>query len=298
MNIKKRLTFQNIVLWGLISLSLIIGIVSNALFSHENPPRADMAFTNSPNQETPVFTLMYHQMLKNESSLGTYIISPDEFELDLKYLSENNFTPLLPRELAEIVEKKEGMPEKPVVITFDDGHETALDYVLPLLKKYNMKAEINIVGVLTDEYSGYSDEEKSLSYSYLTWDEIKKLEESGVVEIGNHTYDMHCNTWERVGCKQKKTESDVEYKNILTKDLSLLQEKIKQNVGITPVTFAYPYGLISEPSLEVVKNLDFKVLLTCREEMSYISYGQEFPIYLNRFNREHNRSAESIYESL
>lgn len=93
------------------------------------------------------------------------------------------------------------------MITFDDGYETGLYYVLPLLKKYGMKAVINVVGSYTDEYSRINEEGKHLSYAYLTWNEIKTLSDSGYVEIGNHTYDMHSNNGDRNGCTRKKTRA-------------------------------------------------------------------------------------------
>lgn len=244
---------------------------------------------------TAVFALMYHQMLKDESSQGRYVVAPYEFEEDLKFLSSNGFTAMLPSELAQAVESGEGLPEKPVLITLDDGYETGLSYVLPLLKKYDMKAEINIVGTYSEEYSGYSENEKSLSYAYLTWEEIRELAESGRVEIGNHTYNMHGNGWIRSGCMQRQGESDFEYKQALKSDLEQLQCVLWEKSGVLPVTFAYPYGLICDNSLEVMEELDFKVLLTCRELLTNVKYYQETPIVINRFNREHNLSAAQLY---
>lgn len=77
---------------------------------------------------------MYHQVLKDESRAGKYIITPYELEEDLKYLSQNGYVSILPSELEQINDSKKKLPEKAVMITFDDGYETGLYYVLPLLK--------------------------------------------------------------------------------------------------------------------------------------------------------------------
>lgn len=77
---------------------------------------------------------MYHQVLKDESRSGKYIITPYELEEDLKYLSANGYVSVLPSELTQINDGERKLPEKAVMITFDDGYETGLYYVLPLLE--------------------------------------------------------------------------------------------------------------------------------------------------------------------
>ena len=159
---------------GVVCIAVMLGILSAAIYAENESGDSFIG-------------LMYHQVLKDESRAGKYIITPGELESDLAYLSENGYVSVLPSQLVKIREQGGRLPEKTVVITIDDGYETGLYYVLPLLKKYGMKAVINVVGSYTDEYSRINEEGKHLSYAYLTWNEIKKLSDSGYVEIGNHT---------------------------------------------------------------------------------------------------------------
>lgn len=237
--------------------------------------------------------IMYHQVLKDESRSGRYIISPAELEADLAYLSENGFVSVLPSDIVNVVDNNGVLPEKCVMITFDDGYETGLYYVLPLLEKYNMKAVINIVGSYTDEYTEIACEGEHLSYAYLTWDEIKRLSDSGRVEIGSHTYSMHNNSDGRKGCSKLDSETDEEYRSTLLQDLSALSEKLLAVTGKKPLSFAYPYGIISEGSEEVVSKTGARVLMTCCELPSIINDSGR--IVINRYNRESGRPVSEIY---
>ena len=237
--------------------------------------------------------IMYHQVLKDESKSGRYIITPAELEADLAYLSKNGFTSVLPSDIVNVVDNNGVLPEKCVMITFDDGYETGLYYVLPLLEKYNMKAVINIVGSYTDKYTEIDCEGEHLSYAYLTWDEVKRLSDSGRVEIGSHTYNMHNDSNGRKGCSKLPGETDEEYRRALLDDLSALSEKLLDAIGKKPLSFAYPYGIISEGSEEIAAKTGARVLMTCCELPTIINDGER--IVINRYNRESGRTVGEIY---
>lgn len=266
---------------GVVCIAVMLGILSAAIYAENESGDSFIG-------------LMYHQVLKDESRAGKYIITPNELESDLAYLSENGYVSVLPSQLVKIREQGGRLPEKTVVITFDDGYETGLYYVLPLLKKYGMKAVINVVGSYTDEYSRINEEGKHLSYAYLTWNEIKKLSDSGYVEIGNHTYDMHSYNGERNGCARKENESDEQYRTVLYEDVARLSDKLQKVTGKRPVAFAYPFGSLSEGSAEIIGSAGISVFMTCCEQPC--SMNRNGRIVINRYNRESGRTAQQICE--
>ena len=107
--------------------------------------------------------VMYHSLLKSKS--GNYIVHPDTFENDLKYIQDKGYTTITMTDLINYVYKDSPLPEKPIIITFDDGFYNNFGYAVPLLHKYDMKAVISIVGKYTDTYS--KSDEANLNYSYL-----------------------------------------------------------------------------------------------------------------------------------
>ncbi len=225
--------------------------------------------------------IMYHSILKSQS--GTYTISPDILEEDLKYIAENGFTTITMTDLIKYVYYDSPLPEKPIIITFDDGHYNNLTYAVPLLKKYNMVAVISIVGKYTDSYS--ESDEANPNYSYLRWKDIKQLIDSNIIEFQNHTYDLHSNTYKRKGCMKNKNESKKEYEVMLYSDIYKLQQEFEYKAGYIPNTFTYPFGAISKDSLDVIKKLGFKASLSCNEGVNVITKNPECLYQLKRFNR-------------
>ena len=81
--------------------------------------------------ELPI--VMYHHILKDQSRLNKYTISPDEFRRDMQYLQDNGYTPVLMQDLLLFVQEGVPLPDKPVMITFDDGYESFHEYAYPIL---------------------------------------------------------------------------------------------------------------------------------------------------------------------
>ena len=73
---------------------------------------------------------MYHHMLTSASRLGDYVISPDQFEADLQYIQKCGYTTVSAAELIDWAENGADLPEKPILITFDDGFESVYQYCL------------------------------------------------------------------------------------------------------------------------------------------------------------------------
>ncbi len=226
--------------------------------------------------------LMYHSVLKNPSAAGKYVISPDTFEADMKYLKERGYTSVLADEVINHVKAGTPLPEKPIMITLDDGYLNNLTYVVPLLEKYDMKAIISVVGKYSEQFSQSGDHNPN--YSYFSWEEISECIASGRVEIANHTYDMH-SQGERRGSMKKRGESDEEYKKVLVADVEKTQKLLKENCSVEPKVFTYPYGAVSNASVDIIKEMGFEMSFGCCEKVNVLT-GDEDGLYLMcRFNR-------------
>ncbi len=201
--------------------------------------------SNANDGKIPLTILMYHNITPKAALTGKYAVSVSEFESDLQYLKNNGYNSVTMQQVIDYAYNKTPLPEKPVVITFDDGYESFYAYAFPLLQKYGFHAVMNVVGSFAEHYTQLEAENNpdrhNLDYSYLNFDEIKKLQESGLVEIGNHTYNMH-SIKGRKGCSKKSGESPEAYERAITEDISETQTLLKQYTGSAPCVFAYPYG--------------------------------------------------------
>lgn len=250
------------------------------------------------NAENKIFlpVIMYHSLLKDPDRAGDYVLNPDIFKEDMRYLTENGYTTILIRDLLNYLENGAPLPEKPIIVTFDDGYYNVMEYAYPFMRENGLKGVVNIVGAYSEQSA--EEDEHNPAYSYLTWEEIAELDKSGIFEIGNHTYDMHSMTG-RKGCRRLYSESAEEYRRALSDDIGGLQNMLKEKSGVTAVTFAYPYGFISEESTEILGGMGFRVLLTCYEKPNFISHeNAEGLLILNRYNRPSGISSEDFFEKV
>ena len=251
------------------------------------------AFANS-DEYIKVPIIMYHSILKDPARSNKYTITPAVLEEDLKYIKANGYETITISDLISYVYDDKPLPPKPIILTFDDGHYNNYGYLYPLLEKYDMKAVISIVGSYTDKFS--ETNEANLNYSYLRWKDINELISSGRIEFQNHTYNLHDNTHGRIGAKKKNGESDDEYKKILEEDINKLQNEFKENTGYVPTCFTYPFGGISNSSLDIIKELGFKASLSCEEGINKITKNPNSLYLLKRYNRPSYVSTYNIFK--
>lgn len=237
--------------------------------------------------------LMYHAICDNNDASGKFVITKRALEDDLKYLQENGYTTISSYQLIDYVENGTPLPEKPIMITFDDGYFNNYCYAYPLLREYNAKAIISIIGKYTDLYSESTEENPS--YSHITWEQAREMCDSGLVEIQNHSYNSHTVDQGRNGTKKKTGESAEAYAEYIYSDLGKLQNEININLGYTPTVFAYPFGSVSKASYDILKKMGFKITLGCEEKVNVIKQGDLDGLYmLGRYLRTNKRSAKDI----
>ena len=126
------------------------------------------AFTEQDAADLPI--IMYHHILKDSSRWGRYVIGPSVLEQDLAYLKEQGYETVTTEDVIAYVYQGTPLPEKPVMITFDDGYYSNYIYAYPLLKQYDMQGVLSIIGRYTDVYSETGEENAnySVSYTHLT----------------------------------------------------------------------------------------------------------------------------------
>lgn len=240
--------------------------------------------------------IMYHSILKDPSRSNKYTVTPAVLEEDLKYIKDKGYTTVTIADLISYVYDDSPLPEKPIVLTFDDGHYNNYGYLFPLLEKYDMKAVISIVGSYTDKFT--ETDEANLNYSYLRWKDIKELMDTGRIEFQNHTYNLHSNTGKRIGTKKIKGETDEHYKSILKDDILKLQQEFEENTNYTPKCFTYPFGGISNASLDIIKELGFKASLSCEQGINKPTKNPNSLYLLKRYNRPSYISTYNFFQKI
>ncbi|HSR73764.1 MAG TPA: polysaccharide deacetylase family protein [Sulfurovum sp.] len=196
--------------------------------------------------------LMYH-MVRNAipgKKFNSLRVSPEEFERQIRYLYEKGWRSYT---MTEAVAQKDHLPEKSVVITFDDGYQDNLLNALPILQKYGFKATIYLVNDRHErDWSGYrkaknegaglKDEPK------LSDDEVRELLKSGLIEIGAHTL-THANlkTLDAIGSHREICGS---------------KKQIEAQFQTACQSFAYPFGLYEAKDEKIVADCSYTNAVT------------------------------------
>lgn len=242
--------------------------------------------------------IAYHQVLPDgKGTFDDRTISLSELESDLSYLQEQGYQAIVGQDLIDHVIGLRDLPEKPIFLTFDDGYQSFIQLVYPLLQKYEMKATVSIIGSETDTYSQNVPKERA--DAHLSWAEVKELDQSGIVEIGNHSYDFHevGSEAERQGVHPLANEALADYRKAFSDDVLTLQTRMNEKLYHDARLFAYPYGFHTEESEQVLKELGFFITLTNQAKQNIIC-DKDSLFSLGRYGRPHGITSAEFFEQV
>jgi peptidoglycan/xylan/chitin deacetylase (PgdA/CDA1 family) len=209
------------------------------------PLVAQVAVTKPPPLPTPVGVyswtlkvpiLMYHYISIPPDDADKYrtdlSVAPDTFREQMTYLAENEFETIDLYDLSLAITDKKELPQKPIIITMDDGYRDNFENAFPILQEFGMKATFFVVTEFIDQEIG----------NYMTWNMAKEMAEAGM-RIEPHS----------------KTHADLsgQEREYIIYEVLGSQESIAAHLGYTPRYFCYPGGRYDESTLEVVQDLDF-----------------------------------------
>ena len=237
--------------------------------------------------------LMYHNLAQEGS--GNDTISVQRFEEHLAALQDAGYTTITFQYLLAYVEQGTELPEKPVLLTFDDGYESNYTLAYPLLQQYQMKATIFVIGVSMGKDT-YKDTGQAM-IPHFTQEQAAEMEASGLVAIESHGYDMHEVQGRdpepiRVGILPREDESEWDYAAFLQEDCQAMTDLL----GKTPGVLAYPYGYASELSEVVLHEMGIYATVTIEEKINTIVKG--LPQSLRQMGRFYMTEAISAPELL
>ena len=236
--------------------------------------------------------VMYHHISRNPASWGPYVVSVSEFEADLRWLRDQGYETVSLRDLLAWEAGDFELPEKPCMITLDDGALSTAAYAEPLLERYGFCAVAAVIGSVCEQFSENGEADPELSS--LSWEAARDLAARGTVEVICHSWDMHSLSPRR-GCSRMAGESEGAYRWALTQDLSrFLTAAQRRGLALTPA-MAYPYGAYSRATSEAVGDLGFLAAFTCDERVNRLTGAEGELLHLGRFNRPHGPAGEKIF---
>ena len=176
--------------------------------------------------------LNYHQV--EEKNGNPLTLWPDQFETQMSYLADEGYTTITIDEMMDALENGTPLPDKPVIITFDDGYADNYEYAYPILKKYGFKATIFLIYDFTNAYP-----------NYLTWDQINEMKESGLIRFESHTM-THANLAELTSTDELRHEIADSHDLLLNK------------LGYDMHYIAYPGGRVNAEIEEITRAAGYR----------------------------------------
>lgn len=228
--------------------------------------------------------LNYHDIIPEEERVPPFdrvAVSQAHFESHFAWLKQSGYKVV---SLEEIITASQGgrpLPEKSVLLTFDDGYESFYTRVYPLLKKYRYPAVVALVGAWMRDPEA---KERPANKRLLSWTQVRELIDSGLVEVASHSYDLHRGiTSNPQGNEQPAAtsrafdtdlgqyEDDGEYMQRVNTALAKSADFIWQHAGIRPRVMVWPFGEYNEWLLAATRNVGMPYSMALRDRINTLA---------------------------
>jgi peptidoglycan/xylan/chitin deacetylase (PgdA/CDA1 family) len=266
----------------LIGLLAVCTLTAPVVFA-QTLPQPSVAEAKGAQARIPV--LAYHNVLltKDEDELRESI-TVDDLSRQFAWLAAKGYTPVTVEQLRQAATNPSVLPNKPVLLTFDDGFESTYTHVLPLLRAYQWPALVAVVGSWVEAREQNNAPPAKGQPRYMNKEEIQALNDSGLIEFASHTYDMHhgvlANAW---GNQQPAAvtrvwteggiESDAQWTSRVRADITRNQIYLQKLTGKVPQALVWPYGRGNDALKSVAKDAGLPVLFTLDDGISDVTQG-------------------------
>jgi peptidoglycan/xylan/chitin deacetylase (PgdA/CDA1 family) len=225
--------------------------------------------------------LMYHAVIpaaENPDPNNGSIINLETFEQHMAHLHDEGYYAASLEELELYVHGIIGLPEKTVVITFDDGYENNYTHAYPVLERYGLRASLFVIGTFIREDG---ERPKPGMPVYLSKGQMEEM--SSVFDYHSHTHNLHRKE-EKYCAKPIPATDDPE---VLAADIAVMK-----SLGFDTPYFAYPYGYFTHDMVGTLIENGYRMAFTTRE--GFVQPG-DHPMYLPRIGL---RSDSDLSEAL
>ncbi|MBC7751474.1 MAG: poly-beta-1,6-N-acetyl-D-glucosamine N-deacetylase PgaB [Candidatus Saccharibacteria bacterium] len=237
---------------------------------------------------TELTVISYHEIADKKNALiPQYAVSPTNFVRQMDWLKNNGYHFVSVDQVLAARTGKLPLPERAVLITFDDGYRSVYTNAFPILKLFDAPAVIAVVGSWLEPTSGevVNFDGRSVSREeMLSWAQIKEMTVSGLVEVGSHTYGLHDGisanpqgnmepavTTRIYSPNSKSYEAEDQYKKRLYNDLKKNNDLLHEHGIRAPRVIAWPYGSYNIEARVIAEKLGMPIGLTLDDGPNTVS---------------------------
>lgn len=235
----------------------------------------------------PELTIIgYHEVVNADKALiPQYAVSPENFEKQIAWLHDHGYKFVSVDDVLAARAGKKPLPEKAVLLSFDDGYRSFYQYAFPVIKRYHAPVVLALVGSwLTPKENQKIDfgGEHVARDSMFSWGELKEMVDSGLVELGSHSFALHDGilanpqgnmepavTTRLYSAKTNSYEKDDAYRSRIYNDLKRNNELLRAHGFKSPRVMVWPYGAYNMEAVKVASKLGMPITLTLEDGPNY-----------------------------
>ena len=222
--------------------------------------------------------LSYHDIrddVRPEGDADQFATSTQNFAAHLDWLHGHGYRPV---SLQQVVDASRGgtpLPDKAVLLTFDDGLRSAYDKVYPLLRAYRYPAVLAVVTEWIDLPAGGQIDYGHRMFGrddFLSWDQLREMQASGLIEVASHSHDLHKGVPANPQGNQTpaavtrlydpvagRYESEADYTRRIRSDLSASRDVLSRQLGRAPRALVWPYAAYNSVSNGIADALGYGI---------------------------------------
>lgn len=244
--------------------------------------------------------LMYHHF--DETSKDGTVVTPGRFREQMTALREAGYEAVTVPQVIAFVREGTPLPDKPVLITMDDGYGSNLTVAAPILEETGMRATIFTIGINEgEEYYAHSGE--PMWQHRFAFEEAAPWVEKGIIDVQSHTFDMHqlesYGYSGRDGVRRMRGESAEDYRRALLGDAEAFRARRGDRVATELLALAYPFGYYDLEADKIMEEAGYQLTVTIDERINRLRTGDEECLrMLGRFNVTDHTSGEALVDRL
>lgn len=265
---------------GIILAGLLLITACGSAETPRYVPPADRVPLNADHAwpKNSFLVLGYHDVEDDAADQRYLSVRTSALNDQLAWLRDNGYHPISVQQIVDAHAGKIVLPEKAVLLTFDDGYSSFYTRVWPLLERYKFPALWAPVGSWVDapadqpvDFGGL----KTARDKFATWEMVREVSKSPLVEIGAHTWASHYGVQANPqGSKEpavanrlydKNTgqyETDAQYEARINADLDRVTKKITEVTGKAPRAWVWPYGAANGTTLKLARQHGYEMAFT------------------------------------
>ena len=231
--------------------------------------------------------LAYHK-IGTQKELGITWIAPSVFEKQIAFLHSQKYQTVSPNDLKKALLENKKLPEKSVMITFDDGYESCYTYAFPILKRYGFTATIFMLVGYVGKWNSWD--------TRLSWRQFKHLSKEQIIDLSQEgcTFGSHGLHHLFLTLQHRKT-----IQTELRASKSILEDILQKPIDC----FAYPYGNYNARITQLVKEANYRIAFSLNPSPQFtnsqIYYLPRMGIYLwdtlNTFKTKLRQNGETKF---